>query len=283
VPADQKATPPLPPGTRALVELALAEDLGTGDVTSESIFDGETMTAKVVAREPLVIAGHAAASAVFAELGVGYAVEREDGSHVSPGESVATVDGVVSAVLAGERTALNFLQRLSGVASAAAAFVKAVTGTSARVVDTRKTTPGYRWLEKSAVRAGGMHNHRADLSSGVLIKDNHIAAVGSVTEAVSRVKARAPHSLRIEVEVDTIEQMREAIEAGAEIVLLDNMSADNVKSATAEAHERGVLVEVSGGITLSTVRSYAEAGADFISTGSVTHSARAMDLGLDVP
>jgi len=273
----------LPPGVLALIDLALAEDLGSGDVTSESIFSAdERMTATVVAREELVVAGAAVAEEVFRRLEVSWRPALGDGSHAGRGATIAVVEGPVLGVLAAERTALNFLQRLCGVATMAERLAAAVKGTSARVVDTRKTAPGYRWLQKHAVAAGGMHNHRADLGSGILIKDNHVAAAGSVSAAVSRVRERAPHSLRIEVEVDTVEQMREAIGAGADIVLLDNMSPEQVRAAATEAHQHGVLVEVSGGVTLETIRSYAEAGADIISVGAVTHSAPAVDIGLDV-
>jgi len=273
----------LPPGVAALIDLALAEDLGAGDVTSESIFaPDERMTASIVAREVLVVAGVAVAEEVFRRLEVNWRAALGDGSRASAGATIAVVEGPVLGILAAERTALNFLQRSCGVATMASRLADAVKGTGARVVDTRKTAPGYRWLQKRAVAAGGMHNHRADLGSGILIKDNHVAAAGSVAAAVSRVRDHAPHSLRIEVEVDTLEQMREAIDAGAEIVLLDNMSPDDVRAAASEAHAREVLVEVSGGVTLETIRSYAEAGADIISVGAVTHSAPAADIGLDV-
>jgi nicotinate-nucleotide pyrophosphorylase (carboxylating) len=194
----------------------------------------------------------------------------------------ARIEGPAGSILVGERTALNFLQRLSGVATLSRAFADAVAGTGVRVVDTRKTTPGFRVLEKAAVLAGGCANHRFDLGSGVLIKDNHIAAVGSVRAAVERARQRAPHGLRVEVEVDTLDQLDEALAAGAEVVLLDNMSVDAVRDAVARAHARGALVEVSGGITLDTAPAYARCGVDLISVGALTHSARAVDFGLDV-
>ena len=191
------------------------------------------------------------------------------------------VRGPAAPILEAERTALNFVQRLAGVATLAARFADAVAGTGARVVDTRKTTPGFRVLEKAAVRAGGCGNHRFDLGSGVLIKDNHVIACGGVGAAVERARARAPHPLRIEVEVDSIDQLREALAARAEVVLLDNMTPEAVREAARLAHDAGVLVEVSGGITLATVRGYAEAGADLISAGALTHSAPAADVALD--
>jgi nicotinate-nucleotide pyrophosphorylase (carboxylating) len=195
---------------------------------------------------------------------------------------LAVARGPAHAVLAAERTALNFAQRLSGVATLARRYADAVAGTKARVVDTRKTTPGFRVLEKAAVVAGGCANHRFDLGSGILIKDNHIAASGSVRAAVEAAKARAPHPLRIEVEVTDLQELEQALSAGAEIVLLDNMTPAAVEVAAARAHSRGALVEVSGGITLATIADYARAGADLISVGALTHSAPAVDIGLDV-
>jgi nicotinate-nucleotide pyrophosphorylase (carboxylating) len=185
-------------------------------------------------------------------------------------------------VLTAERTALNFIQRLSGVATQAKRYADHVAGTKAKVVDTRKTTPGYRVLEKAAVLAGGCANHRFDLGSGILIKDTHIAACGSVRAAVETAKAKAPHPLRIEVEVTNLGELDEALAAGAEIVLLDNMTPSQVEVAAARAHSRNVIVEVSGGITLATIADYARAGADLISVGALTHSAPSVDIGLDV-
>ncbi len=275
-------SPALPPGVDRLVDLALSEDLGRGDVTSEAIFSEETMSGELVAREQLVVSGLAVATRVFERLGGHFESLSRDGAHLEVGAPLARVSGTARAVLGAERTALNFLQRLCGVATLARLFADAVAGTSTRVVDTRKTTPGYRWLEKRAVVDGGMHNHRADLASGILIKDNHIAAAGSIALAIGRVREHAPHGLRIEVEVDSLEQMREAIAARAEVILLDNMSVDEVSKAADEAHAAGVIVEVSGGVNLNTVRGYAEAGADVISVGAVTHSAPAVDIALDL-
>jgi nicotinate-nucleotide pyrophosphorylase (carboxylating) len=273
------------PAVLQLIELALEEDLGRGDVTTEilDIDEGE-LSACIVAREPLVVFGLSVAALVFQRVDAGVQVEmlRKDGDALEPGQSVLRVTGRASSILTAERTALNFMQRLSGVATMASRFAEAVKGSSARVVDTRKTTPGYRVLEKAAVRAGGCHNHRADLGSGILIKDNHIVACGSVGEAVKRALASAPHGLRVEVEVDTDAQLDEAIAAGAHVVLLDNMSVDEVRVAAKKAQAAGLLVEVSGGITLETVGAYARAGADIISSGALTHSAPAVDLGLDI-
>ena len=273
------------PSVRRLIELAIDEDLGRGDATTAAVVGdgGAPVTAAVIARQELVLAGADVAAAVFALVSdeVDIAREHGDGDHLSRGDVVMTIRGPAAPILEAERTALNFLQRLSGVATMSARFSDAVAGTGARVVDTRKTTPGYRVLQKAAVAAGGCANHRFDLGSGILIKDNHVAAVGGVRVAVARARARAPHPFRIEVEVDTAAQLDEAIEAGADVVLLDNMTPDQVRACVERAHARNVLVEVSGGITLDTVRAYAEAGADIISAGALTHSAPAVDLALD--
>jgi nicotinate-nucleotide pyrophosphorylase (carboxylating) len=277
------------PAVRHLIELALDEDLGRGDATSRAVFGGAAaagpeVTADMVAREPIIGFGIELAAAVFAMVDPAIAVEvcSPDGARVDRGGVLASVRGPAHGVLAAERTALNFAQRLSGVATLARRYADAVAGTRARVVDTRKTTPGFRALEKAAVAAGGCGNHRFDLGSGILIKDNHIAACGSVRTAVEAARARAPHPLRIEVEVGNLGELDEALAAGAEVVLLDNMSPAQVEVAAARAHGRGVLVEVSGGITLATITDYARAGADLISVGAITHSAPAVDIGLDV-
>jgi len=274
------------PAVRRLIELALDEDLGRGDVTSSITVgpDGREVVADMNAREPIVAFGIDVAAAVFAcvDPRIDIEVHAPDGTRVDRGALLMTVRGHAHQVLAAERTALNFVQRLSGVATQARRYADAVAGTKARVVDTRKTTPGFRVLEKAAVLAGGCSNHRFDLGSGVLIKDNHIAACGSVRAAVEAAKAKAPHPLRVEVEVTNLGELDEALAAGAEIVLLDNMSPAQVEVAAARAHGRNVLVEVSGGITLATIADYARAGADLISVGALTHSAPAVDIGLDV-
>jgi nicotinate-nucleotide pyrophosphorylase (carboxylating) len=278
------------PAVRRLIELALDEDLGRGDATSRAVFGadsgarGPAVVADMNAREPIVAFGVDIAAAVFALVDPAVEIEvgAAEGARVDRGALLATVRGPAHSVLAAERTALNFVQRLSGVATLAKRYADAVAGTRARVVDTRKTTPGFRVLEKAAVAAGGCGNHRFDLGSGILIKDNHIAACGSVRAAVEAAKARAPHPLRIEVEVTDLAELDEALGAGAEVVLLDNMSPAQVEVAAERAHGRGVLVEVSGGITLATIADYARAGADLISVGALTHSAPAVDIGLDV-
>lgn len=268
-----------------LIELALEEDLGRGDVTTSSTVgeDGRVVAGAIVARQPLVVYGIEVAMAVFARVSGDIEVKAcvADGDQVIAGTEVLRLRGPSAAILQAERTALNFMQRLCGVATHSKRYADAVAGTSTKVVDTRKTTPGYRMLQKAAVLAGGCANHRFDLASGVLIKDNHIVACGSVAAAVSRAKQRAPHSLRIEVEVETHEQLTDALDAGADVVLLDNMTPDKVKAAVETAHARNVLVEVSGGITLETIGDYAHAGADYISVGALTHSAPSVDLALD--
>lgn len=274
------------PAVRRLIELALDEDLGRGDVTSQVTVgtEGPRVIADMNARAPIVVFGIDVATAVFTLVDPTIEVEihAPDGTRVDRGALLLTATGPAHSVLAAERTALNFVQRLSGVATLAKRYADAVAGTRAKVVDTRKTTPGFRVLEKAAVLAGGCANHRFDLGSGILIKDNHIAACGSVRAAVEAAKARAPHPLRLEVEVTNLGELDEALAAGAEIVLLDNMTPAQVEVAAARAHGRHVMVEVSGGITLATIADYARAGADLISVGALTHSAPAVDIGLDV-
>jgi nicotinate-nucleotide pyrophosphorylase (carboxylating) len=275
-----------PPGfvIRELIERALAEDLGRGDVTTDACVPPALRgSARMVAREPLVLAGIEVARAVFAAVDTGLEVEvlARDGARLETGAVAARVRGSAGSILKGERVALNFAQRMSGVATKTRSFVDAIpAGTSTRIADTRKTTPGLRALERYAVRCGGGHNHRDDLSSAVLIKDNHIAACGGVTIAIERARAFAPHTSRIECEVDRMEQLREAIAARADVVLLDNF--DDAALAEAVAFVAGrAIVEVSGGVTLERIPIIARAGIDVISAGGLTHSARAVDLALD--
>lgn len=273
----------LTPAVEALIALALEEDLGRGDVTSEAIFDAAAAASgAIVAKESLVVAGMAVAAAVFARVDreTRFIARSHDGQPQHQGDIVAVVEGRTRALLGAERTALNFLQRLCGVATLTRRFVDAVAGTRAVVCDTRKTTPGWRALDKQAVLAGGGANHRADLAAGVLIKDNHVAAAGGVKRAVERARARAPHSLRVEVEVTELAQIDEALAAGAEVILLDNFDPARVATAVRQIGGRA-LVEVSGGVNLESVRAFAEAGADRISVGALTHSARAVDLSLE--
>jgi nicotinate-nucleotide pyrophosphorylase (carboxylating) len=269
------------------VRRALAEDLGRGDLTSALTVPPEARaTGRFVARERLVVAGLEVARAVFEETGgsTRFAPLVRDGEKLESGGALAEVHGAARAILAGERVALNFLMRLSGIATLTRRYVAAVAGTGARITDTRKTAPGLRALEKAAVRAGGGISHRSGLDDGILIKDNHLALAGGVAEAVRRAKKGAPHLLKVEVEVENREMLREALEAGADAVLLDNMSPEEVREAVelARSLRPDVLVEVSGGVNLETVRRYAEAGPDLISVGALTHSAPAADISLDL-
>jgi len=270
-----------------LIDAALAEDLGgNGDVTTLATIPADrTARGAMIVKTPGVISGLEVAGAVFRRVDpdIVFSPKVEDGTPVMPGQIVATVQGPARGILTGERTALNLVQRLSGVATITARFVAAVEGTGAQVVDTRKTTPGMRWLEKQAVLHGGGKNHRYGLSDGVLIKDNHLAAVGGadrVTKAVRMARAHAPHGLKIEVEVTTLDELREALDAGADIVLLDNMTPEQIAVAVAVADGRALL-EASGGVTLETVRAIAETGVDLISSGALTHSAGSLDISLD--
>jgi nicotinate-nucleotide pyrophosphorylase (carboxylating) len=267
-----------------LIELALEEDLLLGDVTSEATLSPNSSgEGTFLAKDELVLAGTAVAARVFERLGAECRFGREDGARVLRGEVVGTAIGPVRALLAAERTALNFLQRLSGVATATRRAVDALAagGGRTRLLDTRKTTPGWRMLEKAAVRAGGGKNHRSSLGDGILIKDNHVAACGGVAEAVRRARASAGAMLKIEVEVVDLGGLDAAIAAGADIVLLDNMDDAAVAAAVKRAAGR-VLLEASGNMTLERLPRIAATGVDFVSMGAVTHSARAVDLSFEL-
>lgn len=264
------------PDTRAWV----AEDVGTGDVTTLALIDeGVSCKAVVLVKEPGVVCGLEAAAAVFAELGVHFEPLVEEGARVEP-MPVADVEGPARGVLTGERVALNLLGRLSGIATLTRRFVDAIEGTGAAILDTRKTTPGLRALEKHAVASGGGTNHRFGLDDGILIKDNHLRLAGGVTAAVTRMRA-AGTGLPIEVEAETLEQVREALAAGADAILLDNMALAELREAVALVGGRAKL-EASGGVSLETVREIAETGVDFVSVGALTHSARSLDVSLEV-
>ena len=272
---------------RRLIDLALEEDLGRGDVTTQAVVEADaTATAHLVARQPMVLAGLGICTAVFERVDASVAAVAlaKDGDRLAAGARVATYAGKAASLLAAERTALNFVQRLSGIATLARAFVDAAAGTDLRIADTRKTTPGFRLLEKYAVRMGGASNHRFDLGSGVLIKDNHVAVAGGVGEAVRRTRGKIPHGLKIEVEVDSLDQLDEALDAGADIVLLDNFSLADIEKAVARTGSRKPhpLLEVSGGVTLEQIANLAHTGVDIVSAGALTHSAPAVDLALDI-
>jgi nicotinate-nucleotide pyrophosphorylase (carboxylating) len=267
-----------------VVSLALEEDLASGDLTTEACIDPEaTAVAVAVARAPMVVCGGAVFARVFSRLDPMLGVETHagDGTRAGAKTRLWTVRGRARAILMGERVALNLVQRMCGIATQTRAFVDAVpAGAKTRITDTRKTTPGLRAIERYAVRVGGGHNHRDDLGAAVLIKDNHVAACGGVRAAIDRARARAPHTAKIECEVDSLDQLEEALAAGADIVLLDNMPTASVKEAVERARGR-VLLEASGGITMARVPELARAGVDAISVGALTHSVRAADVGLD--
>lgn len=285
-----------------IIDRALAEDLGWGDVTTEALIPGERRgSGSIVVKEKGVLAGIHVAKTVFHRVDPEskVAVLLEDGAQVRPGDVVARVEGKTASILKAERIALNFLQRLSGIASETKRYVEAVKGLPVRIMDTRKTTPGLRLLEKYAVRVGGGENHRMNLGDGILVKDNHLAALHSwglsMEEIVAKARQNAPSSLRgvpsrsnleerqtlIEVEVKTLREAIEAAEAGADVIMLDNMTLEDMRKAVKSVRGRALL-EASGGITLDRVRAVAETGIDFISVGALTHSARALDISLEL-
>ncbi|MBP2297478.1 carboxylating nicotinate-nucleotide diphosphorylase [Azospirillum picis] len=268
-----------------LVRAALAEDLGrAGDITTDSIVPAEAVaTARIASRKDGRVAGLEAGLIAFRLLdpSLSVTVERRDGEDVAPGDTIAVLDGRARALLTAERTALNLMGRLSGIATATRALVRQVEGTKARIVCTRKTTPGLRMLEKHAVRLGGGFNHRFGLDDAVLIKDNHIAVAGGVRPAVERVRAAVGHMVKVEVEVDTLDQLDELLGLPVDVVLLDNMEPDTLRRAVRMVDGR-LLTEASGNVTPATVRAIAECGVDMISCGWLTHSAPTLDLGLDM-
>ncbi len=271
-------------GITALIDLALTEDVGHGDLTSEAAVPATaTGSFTINARHRMVVAGTPLVPRVFARLSEAAVVDLhvEDGAEVEAGVALATITGPARPLLTAERTALNLLQMLSGIATFARRFVDEVAGTNAVMVDTRKTVPGYRDLSKYAARLGGVRNHRMRLDDGVLIKDNHIAIAGGVSQSIENVRMKTPLLTKIEVECDTLEQVLEALDAGADMVLLDNMTLDQLREAVATSGGR-VPLEASGGVRLETVRSIAETGVDFISSGRITQDAPAADIGLDV-
>lgn len=272
---------------RQAVQAALAEDIGDGDATTLATVP-ETATARAVmrAREPLVVAGLDFAEAAFRELSAAIKIERlaKDGRRVNGGDILLKISGLARTILSAERVALNFVQRLSGVATLTAQFVDAIKGTPAQILDTRKTTPGWRRFEKYAVTCGGGHNHRLGLFDLVLIKDNHLAALrdaqpNAIVAAIRRAREKYPQ-LKIEVEADTLEQAGQAAVAGADIILLDNMNPGQLRLAVQKIKGRA-KTEASGGVNLAGVQTIAKTGVDFISIGALTHSARAVDIGLD--
>jgi nicotinate-nucleotide pyrophosphorylase (carboxylating) len=272
----------LPPIIERLLDLALEEDLLLGDPTSEATIDAAaTGEARFLAKEELILAGTAVAARIFERLGADCRFERPDGAPVARGEWFGTARGPLRALLAAERTSLNFLQRLSGIATTTRRCVDQLAGGKTKLLDSRKTTPGWRFIEKAAVRAGGGTNHRQNLGDGILIKDNHVAACGGVGSAVKAARARGSALLRVEVEITRVDQLEEAIASGADIVLLDNM--DDASMAEAVRHAAGrVPLEASGGITFERLPRIAATGVDFVSMGAITHSARAVDISFEI-
>lgn len=267
-----------------IIDIALKEDLGPGDITTSAIVDPSIKgKARLLAKEEIVLAGIEVFSKVFSLLDTEITVEwnYQDGDMVPNGDYIGIVKGLMGGILTGERTALNFLQHLSGIATLTRKYVERIGSSQARVIDTRKTTPGLRILEKYAVRVGGGFNHRFGLFDGILIKDNHIAVAGSIPEALARIKSNIPHTLKIEVEVNDIRGLKEAIKAGADAVLLDNMSLEEIREAVSIAGGR-VLLEASGGISLETIEKISKTGINLISVGAITHSARSVDISLEV-
>ncbi len=270
-----------------LVRRALEEDIGEGDVTTRSCIDSQQIgQGQIIAKEDGILAGLFVVKETFCQVDDSLVLMDglAEGGSFSKGDVLLVVEGRVSSILMGERVALNFLQRMCGIATITRRYVEKIKGYNCRIVGTRKTTPGLRCLEKYAVRVGGGFNHRFTLSDGVLIKDNHIAACGSVAKAIRRVRERVPHTLKIEVEVGNIPELEEAISAGADIVMLDNMTISEMEEAVhlARQLDKRVVIEASGGVTLENVRDVAATGVDIISSGALTHSYKSIDLSLEL-
>ena len=269
-------------GIDRIIENALLEDIHTGDITTLAVVpDSRVVSARLIAKEPMVLAGISVAARVFQLLDqrIEFICEHSDGTRLEKGDIIARLRGDAAQLLQGERVALNLLQRMCGIATLTDRYVQAVAGTGARIVDTRKTTPGLRQLEKYSVRIGGGINHRTGLYDGILIKENHIVAAGGIAEAIRRARAYIPHTLKIEIETETIDEVKQALEAGADIIMLDNMDNETMQQAVSMIGGRA-LVEASGGVNLDTVRGIAGTGVNIISVGALTHSARAMDISM---
>lgn len=269
-------------GIDRIIENALLEDIHTGDITTQAVVPGKrSAAARLIAKESMVLAGIDVAARVFVLVDpeVVFTARFSDGSLLRAGDLIADITGDAASLLQAERVALNLLQRMCGIATLTARYKQAVGGTGAKVVDTRKTTPGLRQLEKYAVRIGGGSNHRSGLYDAVLIKENHIAAAGGLSVAVERARAFVPHTMKIEVETETLDQVAEALSAGADIIMLDNMDLETMRRAVALIGGRS-LTEASGGVTLETIAGIAATGVDIISVGALTHSARAMDISM---
>lgn len=269
--------------TSRLIDLWLAEDVGSGDLTSQTMIDADARADfNMNARQPMVVAGVAVAAAVFKHYDptLEITLEVKDGARVEANTVLLKVSGAARSILTAERTALNIFQHMSGIATETARYVQAIAGTRAKLIDTRKTTPGLRMLEKHAVVCGGGASHRLGLDGGIMIKDNHIAISGSITAAVERARSGAPVLTKIEVECDRLDQVREAVAARADVIMLDNMSLDAMREAVKLVDGR-IPLEASGGVRFDTIRAIAETGVDFISTSKITQAAPAVDIGLD--
>jgi nicotinate-nucleotide pyrophosphorylase (carboxylating) len=267
-----------------LIEIALKEDIGPGDITTENLIDPQFKgNGIIIAKESLVVAGLNVAKQVFQYLDseIMFGSKFDDGDFVKKGDVLANIEGKLHALLSGERTALNFLQHLSGISTLVRSYVIELSDKNIRLVDTRKTTPGWRVLEKYAVRIGGAYNHRMGLYDGVLIKDNHIAAFGGIKKEIDHIRTRISHLQKIEVEVSDLDQVKEALEANVDVIMLDNMTINQIKEATAFIDKRAV-VELSGGITKGDIKSLADTGVDIISVGALTHSARCVDISMQI-
>ena len=267
-----------------LIEIALKEDIGSGDITTDNLIDPQLKgKGLIIAKESLVVAGLNVAKQVFQYLDseVIFKSEYNDGDFVKKGDMLVNVEGRLRALLSGERTALNFLQHLSGISTLVRSYVNEISDKNIRLVDTRKTTPGLRGLEKYAVRVGGAYNHRIGLYDGVLIKDNHIAAFGGIKKAIDHIRSQVSHLLKIEVEVSDLDQVKEALESKADVIMLDNMTIKQIKEATAFIDNRAI-VELSGGITKSDLKSLSDTGVNIISVGALTHSARCVDISMQI-
>lgn len=267
-----------------LIKIALEEDIGSGDITTDNLIaDNLKGSGEIVAKEALVIAGLDIARQVFEQLDteISFKPNFKDGDLIEKGEIVLEVEGKLRVLLLGERTALNFLQRLSGIATHVRSYMNSIANKNVRLVDTRKTTPGWRVLEKYAVRIGGAHNHRMGLYDGVLIKDNHIAVCGGIKKAIESIKNNLSHLVKIEVEVSDQDGVKQALEAGADVIMLDNMDIGQIKKAIEFIHGKSV-VEISGGVTIDSLNQLADTGADIISSGALTHSARCVDISMRI-
>jgi nicotinate-nucleotide pyrophosphorylase (carboxylating) len=272
------------PQVDKLIDLAIAEDIGSGDITTDSLVPSDLAgKAVILAKEPLVLAGLETARQVFARFDeqIVFEAAKADGDQIETNETFIHLEGRLAALLKAERIALNFLQRLSGIATHVRVYVDAMGDSPVRLVDTRKTTPGWRVLEKYAVRVGGAANHRMGLYDGVLIKDNHIAACGGVKPAIERARQDISHLIKIEVEVSSLEEARQAIEAGAEVIMLDNMSLGEIRQAKAMIGQ-SALVEVSGNVTMDRLKELADTNVDLISIGALTHAARSVDISMRI-